>query len=205
MRVLIGCERSGVIRRAFRLRGHDAWSCDLEPSDDSSEFHHVGDALEFAKSQHWDLGIFHPPCTRLCNSGVLRLYRDGKKRNGIDPMKWAEMKSGRDFFMRCYSLKITRLAVENPIPHGHADLPHYSQKIQPWEFGHPESKATCLWLRNLPPLMATTILQMPECGHWNNQTMSGQNKLPPSPDRSAIRAKTYTGIADAMAEQWGFL
>lgn len=210
MQILIGCEQSGVVRRAFRAAGHEAWSCDLLPAADDSEFHIQAegdlDLLEIAKKWNgrpWDIGIFHPPCTRLANSGVLRLYKGGKKRNGFDPVKLRELRAARKFWRSCWNAPIERLCIENPIPHWRAVLPPWTQTIQPWEFGDPESKRTCLWLRGLPPLMPTNILPLPECGHWQNQTKSGQNKLSPGPQRAAIRAKTYQGIAAAMADQWG--
>lgn len=210
MRVLVACEFSGVVRRAFRALGHEAWSCDLLPAEDGSEFHLQGDCLSVL-GDSWDLLIAHPPCTRLSNSGVLRLYREGKKINGIDPLKWAEMEAGANFFAALWNSDIARICVENPIMHGHAKQVIKSvskiplskpQRIQPFEFGHPESKATLLWTRGLPRLKHTCILALPECGHWENQTPSGQNKLGPSPERAANRARTYSGIARAMAEQW---
>lgn len=208
LRVLIGCEKSGVIRRAFRELGHDAWSCDLLPPDDDSEFHFKGDVLNVLDGG-WDLGIFHPNCKRLANSGVLRLYKNGKKVNGVDLEKWQEMHEGCLFFAKLWNCKIKRICIENPVQHRHARLflekhgvPRFRQSIQPFEFGDPESKRTCLWLKELPALTPTNILPLPECGHWENQTPSGQNKLGPSQDWAAIRAKTYKGIAEAMATQW---
>ena len=207
MRVLIGCEVSGVVRRAFRAAGHDAWSCDLLPAADVSEHHFRMNLLDLirADGRNWDLGIFHPPCTRLANSGVLRLYKGGKKQNGFDPAKLAELRESRAFWLACWNAPFARMCIENPIPHYHAGLPDWTQTIQPWEFGDPESKRTCLWLRNLPPLVPTRILPLPACGHWRNQTKSGQNKLSPGPKRAALRAVTYPGIAAAMAAQWGTL
>lgn len=212
MRILIACERSGIVRSAFRALGHDAWSCDLEPAEDGSKYHIVRDALETALSSVWDAMVAHPTCTRLANSGVLRLYVGGKKVNGVDPAKWREMEEGARFFAQLWNAPIARVCIENPIIHRHAigeirrnltrPLP-MPQLIQPFQFGHPESKATCLWLRNLPPLIHTNVLPKPECGHWKNQTPSGQNKLTPSPHRAMDRARTYPGIAQAMASQWG--
>jgi hypothetical protein len=153
----------------------------------------------------WDLIIGHPPCTRLSNSGVLRLYRDGKKANGIDPSKWQEMEDAATFFKLILNAPAEKVCVENPIQHCHAKKLigcDHTQTIQPFQFGHPESKRTCLWLKGLPPLQPTKILPLPECGYWQNQTPSGQNKLGPSPTRAYDRAKTYPGIAQAMAIQW---
>ena len=207
MRCLIACEFSGTVRRAFRAKGHDAWSCDLLPAEDGDSHHIQGDCLAIA-DDGWDLGIFHPPCTRLANSGVLRLYIGGKKINGIDPAKWSELIMAAGFFVSCLNSKIPRIAVENPIHHKHARMfigVEYNQSIQPFQFGHPESKRTCLWLKNLPLLTATNVLPLPDCGHWENQCAGGQNKLGPSPTRAQDRARTYPGIAEAMSEQWGQL
>lgn len=210
MKVLIACECSGVVRDAFRARGHDAWSCDLLPDvNGNGEFHFRRDVLD-CLDRVWDLMIAHPPCTRLANSGVLRLYNLGKKINGIDPSKWAEMRVGAALFRALWNAPVVaRICVENPVMHGHAraaigELPK-PQRIQPFQFGHPESKATMLWLKNLPPLVPTNILTKPECGYWENQTPTGQNKLGPSPTRAAKRAVTYKGIAEAMAKQWSDL
>lgn len=212
MRVLVACERSGIVRQAFRDLGHDAWSCDLEPAEDGSKFHIIGDAIYVGMSRVWDFGIMHPPCTRLANSGSLRLYIGGKKVNGIDPQNWQDMKDGALFFAQCWNLPIEKLCLENPIIHCHAVAEirrHLTrpfpkpQLIQPFQFGHPESKGTNLWLRNLQKLNHTNVLPLPECGHWENQTPSGQNKLAPSAHRAMDRARTYSGIAKAMAECWG--
>lgn len=207
MRVLIGCECSGTVREAFRARGHDAWSCDLLPAEDGSPFHYQADALEVLR-QPFDLLIAHPPCTRLCNSGVLRLYRGGKKANGIDPEKWREMLAGVVFFNALWRAPIKRKCLENPIMHGHAAqliVAKRSQIIQPWQFGEDASKATGLHLEGLPLLQPTSkksgrIVNGRE--RWSNQTDSGQNRLGPSPTRAAERARTYPGIAAAMAAQW---
>jgi len=206
MRVLIGCESSGVVREAFRARGHDAYSCDLLPADDRSPWHIQDDVISVINGGRiWDLAIFHPPCTRLANSGVLRLYLEGKARNGVDETKWQDMEQAAAFFLTLWRAPIDKVAIENPILHGYAIRilgvqPH--QIIQPYDYGHPESKATCLWLKNLPPLWPTKILPLPSRGYWDNQTASGQNRLSPSPDRWKKRARTYEGIATAMAEQW---
>ncbi len=191
MRVLIGCERSGVVRRAFRELGHDAWSCDLEPADDASPFHLQMDvltAIDPLVMGEWDLGIFHPPCTRLTNSGVRWLA----ERN-----LWAELDKGVALFNACLNAPIAKVAVENPIPHRYAVERigrKYDQVVQPWQFGHGETKATCFWLRGLPPLRPTEIVSGREARiHW----------LSPSADRARLRSETYLGIARAMAVQWG--
>lgn len=207
MNVLVACEYSGTVRDAFYKRGHHAVSCDILPSDTPGP-HIQGDVIQLLRSgrHQWDLIIAHPPCTYLCNSGVLRLYKEGKKENGMDTNRWVKMYEAVDFFdffVRLYGAKV---CVENPIMHGYAKkiiARPYAQIIQPWQFGHPESKATCLWLQGLPKLEPTNILNKPARGYWDNQTPSGENKLGPSKNRGLIRAKTYQGIADAMAEQWG--
>lgn len=205
MRVLVGCERSGVVREAFRKRGHDAWSCDLVPADDGSPFHYqrdLRDLLAQAKG-FWDLFIAHPECRFLCNSGALRLYVGGKKANGPFVPRWDAMREAAAFFKLCLDADIPKICVENPVMHGWARAiigAEPSQSIQPWQFGDDASKRTCLWLKGLPLLISTNPLVKEK---YANQTPSGQNKLGPSPERSALRAKTYQGVADAMAAQWG--
>lgn len=194
MKVLAGCELSGVVRNAFRALGHDAWSCDLEPADDSQQYHIQGDVLDIIHDWDWDLGIFHPPCTYLSVSGLHWNHRK--------PERWQLTKEAAIFFLRCYEAPIPRVCVENPIGHMNSAFRKPDQIIQPFQFGHPESKATCLWLRGLEKLTPTNILTKPECGYWNNQTPSGQNKLGPSKDRAKIRSRTYEGVAKAMATQW---
>jgi hypothetical protein len=207
---LIGCEFSGVVRRAFAARGHFAVSCDLLPGEglcgrqgdyDSIRaygYHYQGDVLDlvlgdanlYMEHGGFDLAIFHPPCTRLANSGVRWLH----ERN-----LWSELDAAAAFFRALLALPIDRIAVENPIPHRHA-LERigrkYDQIIQPWKFGHGETKATCLWLKNLPPLTPT-------------RTVAGRtarvHRESPGADRWKRRSITYQGFADAMADQWGGL
>ena len=194
MRVLISCEYSGKVREAFRRRGHQAYSCDLLESDDNSPHHYRGDCWEVI-DLGWDLIVMHPPCTALAVSGNAH-YGSGMKRNGerLEAIEWT---------LALYAHakeNAPKVALENPV----GVLPiKASQYIQPYQFGHPESKKTGLWLHNLPPLLATRTLAKPDCGYWDNQTPSGQNKLGPSADRWKIRSETYQGIADAMADQWG--
>jgi len=193
MRVLVACEFSGVVSQAFRDRGHDAISADfLENELTGGRFHYQGDVLDIL-DQDWDLLIAHPPCTYLCNSGVRWLWnKDGEKNEE----RWSELAEARAFFMRLWTSKIPKKCIENPIPHKYAELPKYSQVIQPWMFGHPESKATCLWLEGLPLLQPTEIVPKEKVHQriW---------RLPPGPDRWKERSRTYEGIARAMAEQWG--
>lgn len=196
MRVLVACEFSGVVREAFRARGHDAWSCDLLPAEDGSEFHLQCDVLLHGIQLRpgWDLMIAHPPCTYLANSGVRWLVRDGK----FDAVRLSHMDDAISFWRQLRDAPIDRIAIENPIPHKHArfKMGCYDQVIQPWQFGHGETKATCLWLKNLPKLVPTNIVsgRTPRVHHAS-----------PGPDRWKERSRTLTGIADAMAEQWGSL
>ncbi len=208
LRVLVACERSGKVREAFRKLGHYAVSCDIEPADDNSKHHFQCDVLDLLKPVQksrwlqWDLMIGHPPCTYLCNSGVSWLYNTKLSSiTSINTERWAKMKQAVDFFRALWLAPIPFIALENPIPHKHGIPMKYDQIIQPWMFGHPERKATCLWLRNLPPLVPTRnvkaqMLARPKAKaqrlHW----------LGPSADRSRIRSETYQGIATAMAEQW---
>ncbi len=194
MNVLVGCEFSGVVRNAFLARGHMTYSCDLLPAEDGSPWHLRGDVLDIIPDWDWDLAIFHPPCTYLCGSGL----HWNKRRPGRDKLT----EEAAAFFMALANAPIPRIAIENPIGCMSTRYRKPDQIIQPWQFGHPESKATCLWLKGLPLLKPTAVLPKPESGRWNNQTPSGQNKLGPSKDRWKERSKTYTGIAEAMAEQW---
>jgi len=185
IKVLIACEFSGVVREEFRKRGHDAWSCDLLPTEIPGN-HYQGDVMDII-NDGWDIMIAHPVCTRLCNSGVMWL----KKRN-----LWNDLDIGAKFFKDLYNCNIPKIAIENPIPHKYA-LERigrkYTQIIQPWQFGHGETKATCLWLKRLPKLVPTDIVEGRE---------QRLHRLPPSKDRAKLRSITYKGIAEAMAEQW---
>ena len=193
MRVLVACEFSGVVRDAFRRAGHDAVSCDLLPTDAPGP-HIQGDVLEVLGGG-WDLMIAHPPCTYLCSSGL----HWNKRRPG----RAVKTEEALEFVRALLGANIPRIALENPIGCISSRIRKPDQIIQPWQFGHPESKATCLWLSGLPPLAATNILPLPASGRWENQTASGQNKLSPGPDRWKLRSITYAGIAEAMAAQWG--
>ena len=191
MKVIVGCETSGVVREAFRKAGHEAWSCDLEPSEDGSPFHYIDDIRNINFSS-FDLGIFHPPCTRLCNSGVRWL----EERD-----LWDEMEQGAELFSFCLNAPISKVAVENPVMHKYAKRCikgyfKFSQSIQPWEFGDTDSKRTCLWLKGLRILWPTYI-RSPE-----NRTDSIFTTSP-GKNRSKIRSRTYEGIATAMVKQWG--
>lgn len=205
VRVLIACECSGVVRRAFRALGHDAWSCDLKPAEDGDAHHIQGDAVEVAYRPGWDLLIAHPVCRYLANSGAKHLYVGMNKANGPDPARWAAMREGAAFFLRFWNAPVRLIAVENPIMVGHAKRiigAHQTQTIQPWQFGHPESKATCLWLRGLPKLIPThnvydAMMRLPLAERTR------VHFAPPGPQREANRSRTLEGIAAAMAAQWG--
>jgi hypothetical protein len=190
MKVLIACEYSGAVRDAFIRQGHDAMSCDLL-STDSPGNHYHGNVFDVI-NDGWDLMIGHPPCTHLAVSGA-RWFKD----------KVEEQKEALAFVQRLMDAPIEKIAIENPVSVISSRIRKPDQIIQPWMFGHPEAKATCLWLKNLPKLVATDVLSLPESGRWQNQTPSGQNKLGPSPLRWKERSKTYQGIANAMATQWG--
>lgn len=185
MRVLIGCEFSGIVRDAFIAAGHDALSCDLLPTERPGP-HYQGDVRALFVEQ-WDLAIFHPPCTRLCNSGVRWLA----ERN-----LWEEMREGAKFFLDCLNAPIPRIAVENPIMHKYAKkeigVP-YTQYIEPYWFGDPVHKETRLWLKGLPKLVPTNVVR-PE---------KGVHKEPPGPNRWKNRSRFFPGVAAAMAAQWG--
>ena len=253
MRVLVGCECSGIVREAFRAKGFDAWSCDLLAAHDNSPYHLHKD-LRLALGDHWDAAIFHPPCTYLCSSGL--------HWNGRIDGRAAHTEAALEFVRLLLGANIPHIALENPVGCISTNIRPYEQKIQPWQFGHDASKGTCLWLKGLPKLRHTKIIPphgwslvkcavdcvpCPDCGEpyceehdkhyadcdcigptmdeatyrrvegyefatlqspaprpvWGNQTPSGQNKLGPSKDRWMKRSQTYTGIAIAMANQWG--
>ncbi len=182
MRVLVACEFSGVVRRAFRAKGHTAYSCDLLPSDDESFFHYQGDVLDVIDNG-WDLMIAHPPCTHLAVSGA-RWFKD----------KQPEQAEALEFVRALLDAPIPRIALENPVSIISSRIRKPDQIIQPWMFGHGETKATCLWLKGLPKLTPTKIVEGRE---------ARVHKMPPGPNRWKERSRTLTGIAEAMADQWG--
>lgn len=197
MRVLAACEFSGRVREAFRALGHDAWSCDLLPASDGSQFHFQGDVREVVE-QGWDMLIAFPPCTYLCSSGMHWTTR------GLRDPKLTE--DAVAFVRHLLGSQIPRIALENPVGAISTRIRKPDQIIQPHQFGEDASKSTCLWLRGLP-LLTPTAHVAPRIVNgrkrWGNQTDSGQNKLAPSPTRWADRSETYAGIARAMALQWG--
>ena len=203
MNILVGCECSGIVRQAFRALCHNAWSCDLKPAEDASAYHYQADITKVIPLKRWDIIILHPDCTALTVAGN-HVYAEGKPkhRERILAAQWTES---------LWNLAIANsdsVCLENPV----GVLPRLtsmgkpSQYIQPYNFGHSASKKTGLHLHNLPPLVPTNRIQGRQCSgveRWDNQTDSGQNKLGPSPTRAADRARTYQGIASAMANQWG--
>lgn len=220
MRVLAACEMSGEVRRAFRALGHDAWSNDLVPALDGDEHHLQCDVLEAIRGQHWDLVVAFPPCTYLCVSG---LHWNGKR-----PGRSEQTEEALNLVKAILESDVDKIALENPVGCISTRLRQPDQIIQPYQFGHDASKKTCLWLKNLSPLVPTKSVEpswfccgvrlrshpsiecCSVCGRaskalprWGNQTPSGQNKLGPSADRGALRGITYRGIAEAMAAQWG--
>ena len=185
MKVLIACEYSGRVRQAFRAIGHDAWSCDLLPDEDGSRFHIQCDALKATKVSQWDLMVAHPPCTHLAISGARHFFakrEDGRQDEAIE------------FFLALARSQIPRIAIENPVCIMSSMWRKPDQIIQPWQYGHGETKATCLWLKGLPHLVPTNVVS----GRYPRVHL-----MAPSPDRWKDRSRTYEGIADAMAEQWG--
>jgi site-specific DNA-cytosine methylase len=183
LRVLVACEFSGVNREAFRKRGCDAWSCDLLETEIPSDFHHQGDVFEFIKkSGPWDLMIAHPPCTHLAVSGA-KWFKQRQK----------EQQDALEFVRKLMALNIPRVCIENPISVISTKIRKPDQIIQPWMFGHGETKATCLWLKNLPKLKPTNIVEGRLGRVWREA---------PNTDRWKKRSRTYPGIGEAMAEQW---
>jgi hypothetical protein len=183
--VLVACEFSGVVRRAFRDQGHDAWSCDLLPAEDDSPHHFQGPVQGAPMRQSWDLMIAHPPCTHLAVSGA-RWFKE----------KWREQAEALDFMRYLLDAPIPRIAIENPVSVISSKIRKPDQIIQPWQHGHGETKATCLWLKNLPKLTPSNVVEGRE---------ARVHRLSPGPNRWKERSRTFEGIAAAMAEQWGGL
>lgn len=210
MMVLVACEESQEVCKAFRARGHEAYSCDIiEPSGGHPEWHILGDATKILRGGYvetmdgavhdigkWDLIIAHPPCTYISNAGARHLYRGGQGVLNEDRLKKGI--TATHFFLRFLYADCDKIAIENPVPSTVYCLPKYTQIIQPWMFGHPVQKKTCLWLKGLPELKPTNICDIRQsskvAGNWFNR--GGK-------ERQKNRAKTFPGIAKAMAEQWG--
>ena len=201
--VLVACEVSGIVRDAFIAKGHKAISCDLLPSQRKGP-HYIGDAIDAARSGDWDLMIAHPPCTYISNSSAKHLYAGMKKENGLNHKRYANMVMGAMFFKELWELDIPRICIENPVMLGYAqDIigSPPTQSIQPWQHGHPEKKRTCLWLKNLPPLVESNnvydaMMLLPKKEQQKCHYAS------PSSDRGHLRSITYEGLAKALADQW---
>ncbi|MEW2913851.1 hypothetical protein [Leisingera sp. JC11] len=216
LRILIGCETSGIARRAFADRGHDVWSCDIEAAEDGSNRHIRCDIRNGILQEGWDLlAVMHPPCTRLCRSGRRWMSGPGKwtepkqlpKGRSLDDMR-AEFEEGVSIFTACWSAPIQRVAIENPemndlardrMP---ADLPK-PQMVQPFWFGERAYKATGWYLRGLPPLFATDLLQEPERGTAEWKVWNRVHRMPPSEERARLRSRSFPGMMNAAADQWG--
>lgn len=184
MRIIVGCEFSQIVTKAFRTKGHDAYSCDLLPTEGNPDWHFQEDILELLKRKHFDLGIFYPPCTHLSASGprwFAKKRADGRQQQSID------------FFMMLVKAPVEKIAIENPIGIMSTIYRQPDQIIQPYWFGDPYQKASCLWLKGLAKLKPTNIVEMGEQKCW---------KEPPSPDRWKNRSRTYKGIAEVMALRW---
>lgn len=206
MKVLIACECSGTVRNAFLEQGHDAWSCDIKPDERGSNRHIQDDARNVLAMESWDLlMVAHPPCTRLCNSGV-RWLKSPPPGRTLDDM-WRELDEGAALFSDLWNADVPRVAVENPVMHKHAkarirNFQPMSQSVQPWQFGTDpngpdnEKKRTCFWLRGLPKLIPTGTLD-------GTNARDSVHKAPPGPQRATERSRFFPGIARAMAEQWG--
>jgi hypothetical protein len=195
MKILVACEYSGIVREAFTKLGHDVTSCDILPTEIPGK-HYQGDIRDILYD-NWDMIIAHPPCTYLCNSGVCWLRKDNTR--------WAKLDDGANFFKLFENHPCPKIAIENPIPHKYAVERigrKYDQLIQPYQFGHLERKATCLWLKGLPKLKETNNVKE-EMDKLPKNKSQRLHYLPPRPERAKLRSKTFQGIADAMAEQWG--
>ncbi len=204
-RVLVACECSGIVRDAFLARGFDAWSCDLKPDENGSTRHFVGDFRSVLAEGPWDLLIGHPPCTRLCNSGVRWLTAPPPGRSSYE--LWAELREGAALFTDIWNADVPHIAVENPVMHKYAKAliggyEPFTQSVQPWQFGTDEDgpdnerKRTCLWTRNLPALEAAGTLD-------GSTARASVHLAGPGASRAADRSRFFPGLAAAMADQWG--
>lgn len=205
MKVLVACEYSGVVRDAFRARGHDAWSCDLLPCDRDPAFHYQRDVLEIIQGGVWDLMISHPPCTYLTVTGNRWFRSEYADRYPDRPRQREEAVA---FFMALANAPIPKIAIENPVSVIASRWRKSDQVIQPWQFGDPQIKKTCLWLKNLPKLVPTKIVEPQYVEYKSSTKKKGTSKYPilwagGSKGAWKERSKTFQGIADAMAAQWG--
>jgi hypothetical protein len=201
MKVLIACEFSGIVRAAFEQKGHDAWSCDLLPTEKKGN-HIQGNVLNILNNG-WDLMIAHPPCTYLSNAGARHLFPKGE----LNQERYNKGLEAKKFFLNLFNSNIKKIAVENPISSKIFELPKHTQTIQPYEFGHPFSKNTRLWLKNLPKLKSTNLIEkkyiktfLPSNTSGFKNTNKNKNRYFP---RNKNRSRFWTGIAEAMADQWG--
>ncbi len=194
MKILVACEESQVVTKAFRVKGHEAYSADIkEPSGGKPEWHIKGDVIPLLQEEKWDMIIAFPPCTYLSNAAANILFKDKK----LNEERYKKGLEAKEFFMKFYNANCKKIAVENPIPMKIFELPPYTQIIQPFYFGEPYRKATCLWLKGLPPLMCTSIV-MGDIRSWvSSYSRGGIHRNP------VMRSKTFPGIAKTMAEQWG--
>lgn len=218
MKVLVACEESQRVCSAFREKGHEAYSCDIkEPSGGHPEWHVLGDALVALRGgqiatmdgamhdvECWDLLIAHPPCTYISNAGACRLY---PKKGVLNEERYKLGMDAKDFFMQFYNANVEKICVENPIPSKVFNMPPYTQIIQPYEYGHPYSKKTCLWLKGLPKLQPTNIIEnykpYVSCGTSANKGNLDKAGFSRAGGAALVRSKTFEGIARAFAEQWG--
>jgi len=208
MKVLVACEFSGTVRNAFLDRGHDAWSCDLLPAEDGSN-RHITDDVRNHLDQDWDmLMVAHPPCTRLCNSGVRWLKKPPRGKTLAE--MWRELDEGAALFSDCWNADIEKIAIENPVMHKHAkqritNFEKPAQTVQPWWFGEEQFKGIGLWLKNLAPLTPTKKLNPPKKGTEQHKKWSKVLYASPGPNRWKERSRFFPGVASAMADQWGEL
>lgn len=202
MKILLGCECSGVVRSEFRKLGHDAWSCDIVPADDGSRYHIQKDVVSIL-NDGWDMAIFFPPCTRLANSGRRWLHNPPNDKTMVQ--MWTEFFEGVELYKAVRNAPIPKIAIENPIMHDHArELIEKGKRhiVQPWWFGDKAFKATGFELIGLPELNPTNKLIPPETGTDEHKAWSWIHRLPPGPERAKLRSQTFPGIAKAIANQW---
>ena len=192
MKVLVACEFSGVIREAFKAQGHEAWSCDILPSEKEGN-HYLGDVRDILRPEnHWDLLIAHPPCTYLSYAGNVWLHQPGRLEKRAEAF---------EFFMMFINANVDKICVENPLGYPARAFRKPDQTIEPYQFGHNVKKRTCLWLKNLPKLVPTTPEVEPPKGKWDGKRY--RNWIDVGPHSAKNRSRTFQGIADAMAKQWG--
>jgi site-specific DNA-cytosine methylase len=196
MKVAVLCEFSGIVRDAFRKAGHDAWSCDILPTESNPAYHYQCDIREILHYD-WDMMIAHPPCTYFSTAGANWLFRGGK----LNEDRWKQGLKMKQLFMDIYNCKCPKIAIENPVSMKIWELPQYTQEIQPYQFGHPFTKKTRLWLKGLPELIPTNIVE--PMARWVSCGYKGKTDNAVCKTFSNKRSRTFQGIADAMAEQWG--